>query len=77
MSQTTIPSTFELPPAHGARHYGRAVFAAVALVIAIAVTLLVIAWTHDGTAKSQTPPPPVTRVAPTWNTPECPRIGYC
>jgi hypothetical protein len=78
MSQATVPSPSIHPlPSHDAHHYGRAVLAAVILIIAIAMTLLVIAWTRDGTTTRPAQTPTVTHVAPTWNVPECPRIGYC
>ena len=76
MSQATIPSASIHPqPTRGLPHHGRTVVAGALLAIAATVGVAV-AWTHDG---GSTQPTPVRagHAAPTWNVPECPRIGRC
>ena len=60
MSQATIPHPHSTV---AGRHYGRAVLAAMVLVVAIVLAVLVGVWTHNGSTKAPPAPPAVTHAA--------------
>ena len=73
MSNTqTFPAGIAVGIGRQGRRFGRAMFAAVALIVVVAVAIVTLALRSSDSA----PATPV-HVPATWNTPSCPLHGVC